>query len=113
MKLSWKRSTLRSRDRSLEVAHRRVDVEIEASMSEIEAWKCHIEAFISRSTRRCRDRSLDVGDRSLEVPHRSVHLEIDALISRSMDRSHAEAIYRRETALKIGVLLSRDANMLA
>jgi hypothetical protein len=61
-------------------------------MSEIEAWKWDIEEFISRSTRRSRDRCVGVGDRSLEVGHRSVHLEIDASMSRSMRRSRDRSL---------------------
>src|SRR2546425_522877 len=111
------RSTCQCRDRWIEVAHQRVNVEIDASMSrsmdrsgtstrqcrdrrvdvEIDGSKWHINASMSRSTRRCRDRWI-------EVAHQRVNVEINASMSRSMDRSHAGAIYRREAALKIGAL---------
>ena len=46
---------------------RRAEVEVERSKWDIEASKWEIEAFISRSTRQCRDRALEIGHRSLEV----------------------------------------------
>src|SRR2546425_1004567 len=52
---------------------RRVNVEIDGS-------KWHINASMSRSTRQCRDRWI-------EVAHQRVNVEIDASMSRSMDRS--------------------------
>src|SRR5216684_154085 len=74
------RSTRQCRDRWIEVAHQRVNVEIDASMSrsmdrsgtstrqcrdrrvevEIDGSKWHINASMSRSTRRCRDRWIDL-----------------------------------------------------
>ena len=81
------RSSARSGTSKRSSRDRCVNVEIDASKSDIEAWKWDIEAFISRSTRQCRDRCLEVRHRRFEVVHRSVHLEIDASMSRSTPRS--------------------------
>src|SRR5882762_6762109 len=74
------RSTRRCRDRWIDVAHQRVNVEINALMSrsmdrcgtstrqcrdqrvdvEIDGSMWHINASMSRSTRRCRDRWIDL-----------------------------------------------------
>src|SRR5437016_13994338 len=94
------RSTRRCRDRWIEVAHQRVNVEIDALKSrsmdrsgtstrqcrdqrvdvEIDGSKWHINASMSRSTRRCRDRWI-------EIPHKDVNSENDALKSGAMHPS--------------------------
>src|SRR6516164_7218525 len=59
---------------------RRIDHEMNASMSCFEAAMSHVERSISTSTRRSRDERLDVSLRSRDVPHRALHLDFDASI---------------------------------